>query len=267
MLRVVCGQGQLVERHELHADALPVVLRQSLRAKAIAAVVGGWWAFMTGCGAFLAAGRGADSGTGARVLGTLILVVATPLALYWLFQLVPGSCRLTIAPDGLHARHAFIGRRLRWEDVDRFYVRRQYIGNGLEWSGVAFVPRVGYRAGIKHLLVTVLRVRGVFRTDVLPDTYGMGAGRLSSFLNECDRRWSGEKASARRPRELPATRGVYVLVGLLLLVLAGFLLLGAFGAAVEGDWGAAIMTAVLGALLVPAIVGLARKWRRPTVRY
>jgi hypothetical protein len=133
MLRVVCGQARDVERHELHADALPVVLRQSLRTKAIAAVVGGWWAFMTGCGAFLAAGRGADTGTDAKVLGWALFAVGAPLALYWLLQLVPGSCRLAIAPDGLHIRHVFVPRRLRWESVDRFYVRRPIVGLARKW--------------------------------------------------------------------------------------------------------------------------------------
>jgi hypothetical protein len=256
-----------VERHELHADALPVVLRQSLRAKAIAAVVGAWWAFMTGAGVVLATGRGADTSTGVRVWGILIVAGAAPLALYWLLQLVPGSCRLTIAPDGLHVRHVFVPRRIRWEDVDRFYVRRNSLHWGYEWRGVAFVPRGGYRAGIRHFLGTVLRVRGVFRTDVLPDTYGVDAGRLSSFLNECDRRWSGEKASAPRPRELPATRGVYVLLGLFLLALSGFFLLGAVGAAAEGAWGAAILALVFAAPGVYLVYRLARKWRRPTLRY
>lgn len=256
-----------MERQALHADALPVVLRQSAKAKAIAAAVGACWAFFAACGGYLAAGRGADSSGGARALGVMILGLAAPLAVYWLLQLVPGSCRLTIAPDGLHVRHVFRGRRLRWEDVDRFYVRRHSIGNGVEWRGVAFVPRGGYRAGVRHMLGTVLRVRGVFRTDVLPDTYGLGAGRLSSFLNECDRRWSGERASARRPRELPATRLVYVLLGLGFLLFAGFFVLGAVGAASDGEWGSAGLLLVVAAPAVYVLYRIVRQWRRPTLRY
>ena len=236
-------------------DVLPVVLRQSRRSKLTALIAGSGWAFFAGAGITLLVGAGASTGTGTRVVGAVLAASAAPLALFWLLQLVPGACRLEVTHAGLVIRHAFRTRRRRWEEIQRFYTRL-YVGHRIpDWTGVAYELRRPKPAGLGSLAEHVLRVRGIFDTDLLPDTYGLTAEELRTFLNVCDVRWSGEKLGTA-PKQIPVTRPYVVVVVLIMLGFAALSVLLAVGSAANRAWGS---TAFWGACAAAIAFGLVRR--------
>jgi hypothetical protein len=97
-------------------------------------------------------------------------------------QLLPGSCYLSIRPDGLTFCSLYRGATIRWEDVDRFYVVV------LRQRGMTFRKMVGFTYAASYerfqsgrrLAQVVAGCEGG-----LPDTYGMNAQELADLLNVC----------------------------------------------------------------------------------
>ena len=244
----------------LDAEALPVVLRQSVKAKLKASWLAALFGFLAVVVATTVVTERPDDG-GAIAAGALVVGVAAPLFLYWALQLVPGSCRLRVTPDGIDARHCFVTRRRSWHELERFYTRT-YTGYRMPvWTGVAFSHRGQEHVGVASFLEHVLRVRGIFRTDLLPDTYGVEPKELAAFLNECRVRWAGDELGDV-PERIAPTRPVAVFALLLLAVVTAFLALAAVGAVAAGDWGGAALTLLFACPVAYALFAGIRKWRR-----
>ena len=99
---------------------------------------------------------------------------------------------------------------------------------------------------------------------MLPDTYGVPADELCSFLNDCDVRWSGEKLGAT-PEEIPATRGFYALNAALLLAFIAILAGMAAAAASERNWGGAAFAMLLASPFAYALTKMVRRRRGFTI--
>ena len=173
---------------------------------------------------------------------------------------MPGSCRLRVTREGLDIRHCFVPRRLRWDEVERFYVRTyvmHYPPGGWDFTGVAFTRHAGEAAGLGAILDT-FRFRGIARSDTLPDTYGVRPNELARFLNTCRERAAGP-ADRSVPPAQPVTAAFVAVVSLLLVAFAalGVVMIVA-GEVVPGLLIAALFTGVL-------FVGL-RKWFRGRLR-
>jgi hypothetical protein len=242
-------------------DVLPVVLRPSRRSKLKALLVGASWAFFAGVGITLLVGAGASTGAGTRFVGGVLAASTAPLSLYWLLQLVPGASRLEVTPTGIVVRHAFRTRTRRWEEVRRFYTRL-YRGHRIpDWTGVAFEPVQPKPAGLGALAEDMLRIRGIFDTDLLPDTYGLSAEELRTFLNVCDVRWSGEKLGTA-PKAIPVTTPYVVVVALAVGAFGVMCALFAWGSAADRNWGSTAFWAVCAAAILFGFVKATRRRER-----
>jgi hypothetical protein len=250
----------MARRPTLDPDALPVVLRQRWLTKLKALCLAVSFGFLAGAVTTTVATERPDDG-GAVAAGGLVVAFAAPLFLYWALRLIPVSCRLRVTPSGIEARHCFVTRRRSWHDLTRFYTRT-YSGYRIpDWTGVAFSDARQERAGLASFVEQVLRVRGILRTDLLPDTYGVEPNDLAKFLNACRVRWTGEDLG-RVPERIRPTRGLAVIAFSIVTLFAGFFLLGALGAAAEGDWGVAVFALVFASPFLFALVSGIRRWRR-----
>jgi hypothetical protein len=251
-------------RPRLDSEALPVVLRQSVRRKFGAlglAVVGS--VFPIAGAALLAAGLG--EGQASTVLaGIAVLVVAGPAWLYWALQLVPGSCRARVTTGGFSIRHCFVTHDHGWDEVGRFYTRTYATPRVNNYEAVAFT---GEESRVLQLgsFLDELRIRGIADTDILPDTYRYDAEELASFLNACSERY-GRRSPDFVPETIPASRGYLVGISVLLLAAIAGLLAWALASAADRDWQDAALGVAVASPFAFALVHGWFRWKRGTLR-
>ena len=253
-----------MSRQRLDPDALPLVLHQRIWRKLFALFMALLIGVLVLAGvALIAAGVG--EGQLLTVLGGVAwLLVAGPMWLYWLVQLVPGSCRLRITTGGFSVRHCFLTREHGWDEVGRFYPRTYSSPRITDYETVAFTGEEGRVVRLGSFL-DELRVRGIASSDILPDTYGYPARELADFLDACSERY-GQRSPDHVPETIPVTRGYLIGVSVLLLgFVAGFVVWAA-AALRRGDGSTALLALVLAAPFVFALVHGWVRWRRGTLR-
>lgn len=251
-------------RPPLEPDALPVVLRQTLRRKLGTLGLAFANAIFPIAGVALIA-----VGLGERELLTLVAGIAVALVggaawLYWAVQLVPGSCRARITTGGFSVRHCFVTREHGWDEVGRFYTRTYANPRLADYAAVAFTGEEGRVLRLGSFL-DELRFRGIAETDILPDTYGYDADELAAFLNACSERY-GRRSPDYVPETVAASLGY--LIGISLLLLTGIVgVLGwAVASAADRDWRTAALALLIAAPLAFALVNGWFRWKRGTLR-
>jgi hypothetical protein len=253
-----------VSRRRLDPDALPIVLRQRLVRKLLALGLTLLVGVVVLAGGALVASGLTEGDPWTVLAGIALLGLTLPLWLYWVLQVLPGSCSLRVTTAGFSTRHCFLSRDRRWDEVGRFYARTYSTPRIGDYETVAFTGEEGRVVGLGAFLDD-LRLRGVAESDILPDTYGYSAVDLAEFLNACSERY-GERSPDHIPRTIAVTRGYLIGVSIVLISVIGGLLAWAVAGAIAGEPGTAALAVLLAAPFAFALAHGWIRWRRGTLR-